>query len=401
MSAYARLASLMLGVFLTIYGVGAVFYLKQARADIARELAAAGQLARVIPAPGQLVPEMVATLRHLQPDTAPVDPVSRDPRGLFERALVSQAGTTPTVVNGWRLDAGDEVEEIWESFLLITSAYGIGMVLSFGALFLAIRRGTRPLDQLAEAMANLGHGQRSARLPAQSTTELDRLVTRFNDMAAALEAEQRTVSQLLNELLQLQDKERARIARTLHDDLGQYLTGIRALVQSWVYDATLPPQQLEQARLLAEHCDTVQANFRLLLQDLHPLVMEQLGLESAIQHLVEQWQRLSGIRCQLAMDPQLPALSGDTQTNLYRLLQESLNNVSRHARATLAELRLAVGGEGLRLQVRDNGQGFRQQTVQAGLGLRSMRERARSMGGTMEIHSVPGQGTRIDLTVPL
>jgi len=401
MSAYARLALVLLAVFVTIYLVGAVCYLNQARDDITRELRAAEQVARVIPAPASLTPALVAEFRHLQPASAPPAIPSRDMRGLFARALAGQGEAGTPTVNGWRVEPWDEVEEIWESFVLITLAYGIGMLLCFLALFAAVRRGTQPLQQLAQAMANLGHGQLSARLPPQTTHELNRLVLRFNAMAAALEMEQQTVSRLLNELLQLQDKERARIARTLHDDLGQYLTGIRALAQSWVYDPSLSQQQIEQARLLAEHCETLQSHFRLLLQDLHPLVMEQLGLESAIQHLVEQWQRLSGIRCALEIAPSLPTLSGASQTNLYRLLQESLNNVSRHASASLAELSLGLGPDGLRLQVADNGCGFQPGRVQAGLGIRSMKERARSMGGRMAIHSTVGQGTRVCLTVPL
>ncbi|SFM63557.1 sensor histidine kinase [Marinobacter zhejiangensis] len=401
MSAYVRLALVLLAVFVTIYVVGAVFYLQQARADIAREQRSAEQVARVIPAPGALAGGLVAGLRHLRPAVEPPAPRQSGVRGLFTLAVTGAEPGTAVVINGWRADPSDEVEEIWENFLLISLAYGTGMGLCFLALFVAVRRGTAPLNTLATAMDTLAHGQLSARLPPQSISELDRLVERFNDMAAALEAEQQTVSRLLNELLQLRDNERAHIARILHDDLGQYLTGIRALAQGWVYDPTLNPSQIAQARLLAEHCETVQGHFRLLLQDLHPLVMEQLGLVSGVQHLVERWQRLSGVRCQLSVDQDLPELTGEAQTNLYRWLQESLNNVSRHANATLAKLTLMTGHDGLRLQVTDNGCGFCQASVSPGLGLRSMRERARTLGATMEIRSDVGQGTRIDLTVPL
>lgn len=160
-----------------------------------------------------------------------------------------------------------------------------------------------------------------------------------------MEVEQQTVSRLLNELLQLQDRERERIARVLHDDLGQYLTGIRAQSLSLMYDPDLKDHQKERVRDLARHCETIQHHFRHLLQDLHPLVMEQLGLGSAIRHLAEQWQQLSGLDCRLALDDALPEFTGEQQTHLYRFLQEALNNISRHAHASSASLAVAnIGG---------------------------------------------------------
>lgn len=397
MTAYRTTALVMLAVFLMIYALGAALYIHQARLDVQRELDGVAGLALALGPPSTLPAAAVSALRHLHPADEAAPAGTAPDR--FRQWLVDGAG--PRTIHGWRLDPADEVAEIWEGFLLVSLAYGLGLVLCFLALFQVVRRGVRPLWDLAAAMDQIAGGRLDARLPRQGVRELDALARRFNHMAGALQAEQDTVRRLLHELLQLQDRERAHIARVLHDDLGQYLTGIRAQARSWLYDPDLGEHQRRQARDLERHCATVQRHFRHLLQDLHPLVMEQLGLASAIRHLAEQWQRLSGLRCELALDERLPALSGEQQTHLYRFLQEALNNVSRHAHASHARLAVVCSAGRLQVDVRDDGVGSAQLMTRAGLGLRSMRERARCLGGRVQFFSAEGRGTRIRLSVPL
>ncbi|ERS82776.1 histidine kinase [Marinobacter sp. EVN1] len=399
MTVYRKISLLMLAVFLLVYLLGALFYTQQARHDVQRELEGAAGLAGSLVSPTTLPESVVGTLRHL----TPVDDTGGSRGGevpTWFSALIA-GESSPPVVNGWQVNPKDEVEEIWEGFLLISGAYAIGMGLCFLALFFIVRRGMRTLTSLSEAMGAVSAGQMTSRLPRQGEQELDALVCRFNSMAVALESEQQTVSRLLNELLQLQDREREHIARVLHDDLGQYLTGIRAQARSLLYDPDLSDRQKQQARDLAEHCETIQKHFRHLLQELHPLVMEQLGLGSAIRHLTEQWQQLSGLECRLAMDERLPDFTGEQQTHLYRFLQEALNNVSRHANASCATLAVARNDNELSVEVGDDGVGNDQLPGNAGLGVRSMCERARCLGGEVRFLSRLGEGTRIRLAVPL
>ncbi|WP_372999307.1 ATP-binding protein [Marinobacter sp.] len=399
MTVYRKIALLMLAVFIVIYLLGALFYVQQARHDVERELESVTGLAESLGAPASLPESVVSGMRHLSPASRAGSTPGDEVPSWFS-ALIAGEDSRP-VVNGWKMDPADEVEEIWEGFLTISGAYAIGMALCFLALFVIVRRGMRTLASLSEAMGAISSGHLTSRLPRQGEQELDSLVCRFNSMAGALESEQQTVSRLLNELLQLQDREREHIARVLHDDLGQYLTGIRAQARSLLYDPDLGDRQKQQARDLAEHCETIQKHFRHLLQDLHPLVMEQLGLGSAIRHLTEQWQQLSGLECRLAMDECLPEFTGEQQTHLYRFLQEALNNVSRHANASCATLAVARKDNELSIEVRDDGVGNDQLPGNAGLGVRSMRERARCLGGEVRFLSRMGEGTRIRLAVPL
>ncbi|WP_444713619.1 HAMP domain-containing sensor histidine kinase [Marinobacter sp. NSM] len=399
MTVYRKISLLMLAVFLLIYLLGALFYIQQARHDVQRELDGVAGLAQSLESPEDLPESVVISMRHLTPVGDTGSGVSKDVPAWFS-ALIAREFHRP-VVNGWQVDPADEVEEIWEGFLLVSGAYAIGTCLCFLALFVMVRGGMRTLASLSEAMGAISAGQLTSRLPRQQEQELDSLICRFNSMAEALQSEQQTVSRLLNELLRLQDREREHIARVLHDDLGQYLTGIRAQARSLLYDPGLSDRQKKQASDLAENCETIQRHFRHLLQDLHPLVMEQLGLGSAIRHLTEQWQQLSGLECRLAMDDRLPEFTGEQQTHLYRFLQEALNNVSRHANASCATLAVALNATELSIEVRDDGVGNDCLPDNAGLGVRSMRERARCLGGEVKFFSRIGEGTRIRLAVPL
>ncbi|PCM44544.1 histidine kinase [Marinobacter sp. ANT_B65] len=401
MTAYRKISLTMLTVFILVYLLGAVFYIGQARHDVQRELIGVHGLADSLGSPGNLPASVVENMRHMRPlaGTASAAKAGDSVPSWFSSMIAGNVSFAP--VNGWRIDPSDEAEEIWEGFLLISFSYAVGMVLCFAALYGSVRQGLRPLESLASGLEAVAGGKLTSRLPRQDIRELDALAGRFNTMAVALENEQKTVSLLLNELLQLQDRERSHIARVLHDDLGQYLTGIRAQARSWVYDPELDEQHKQQARDMAGHCETLQQHFRHLLQDLHPLVMEQLGLGSAIRHLTEQWQQLSGLDCRLDMDDRLPQLTDEQQTHLYRFLQEALNNISRHARASCATLAVAGNTQGLRVEIRDDGEGNDNLPEKAGLGLRSMRERARCLGGKVQFFSKAGEGTCICLAVPL
>lgn len=398
MTAYRKISLTMLVVFVAVYLLGAGLYIGQSRYDVQRELIGVSGLARSLGNPQSLPDNVVENIRHIRPVENKAEKSGHVPS--WFSSMVSGQLSFPSV-NGWRIDPADEVEEIWEGFLLISFSYAVGMVLCFMALYGMVRQGLRPLVSLASALEAVASGKLTSRLPRQSVRELDMLAGRFNEMATALEKEQKTVSHLLNELLQLQDRERSHIARVLHDDLGQYLTGIRAQARSWVYDPELNERQKQQAKDLAGHCETVQQHFRHLLQDLHPLVMEQLGLGSAIRHLAEQWQQLSGLECRLDMDTELPQLTGEKQTHLYRFLQEALNNISRHASASCATLEVAQHSDGLQIDIRDDGAGAENFPEKSGLGIRSMRERARCLGGQVQFSSRVGEGTRIHLAVPL
>ncbi|ROU00679.1 sensor histidine kinase [Marinobacter sp. R17] len=398
MTVFARLLVVLVAVFALIYGIGVQLFLAQARLDVARELDAAGRIAQAIDPPDAYGVPVADAFRHMRPAAEPPTERSKVP-ALFVRA-VTPVRSQPTMIHGWRLDPADEIEEVWESFVLVSVAFGLGLLLAVAAVYWAVRQGVRPLRAMADGLRAVREGQLGARLPLPRIRELRILAGHFNAMAESLAAEKQAASELTERLLRVQDQERALVARTLHDDLGQYLTGIRAQSLAWVHDDTLSARHRQQAGEQARHCETLQGHFRNLLQDLHPLVLERLGLAQAIQHLVDEWRQLHRLPCELRIDPDLPSLGDEASAHLYRFLQEALTNVARHAGASRVRLSVARLTDGLCVELEDDGCGVPCLEGHRGLGLRSMRERARCLRATLDMVTAMGEGVRLRLRIP-
>jgi two-component system sensor histidine kinase UhpB len=219
-------------------------------------------------------------------------------------------------------------------------------------------------------------------------------------MATTLQQVQADNAELTQALLELQERERARLGQTLHDDLGQYLSGIRAQACLLKVVADRPLQVQDTARLLDGNCERLQQGFRSLIRDLYPVVLERMELGVALQQLAVDWQQAHGIRCRLMLGAHLPSLPLASKAHLYRLVQEALTNVARHAEASEVRIRLQRRGQGLRLLVRDDGRGTTL-PLRPGIGLRSMRERSRSLGAELRLYSRPQAGWAVCLKIPL
>ncbi len=204
---------------------------------------------------------------------------------------------------------------------------------------------------------------------------------------------------LSNRLMQLQDEERRRIARELHDSVGQYLTALAINL-----DLLATPEGQNRATLVAESrqlLDHCLSETRTLSHLLHPPLLDETGFASAAQWYVEGFARRSGVDIQLRLPP-LQRLPANVELMLFRVLQETLNNIHRHAESNKAEVSLDFDGRQVILEVRDFGQGihpdrlerFRSSGTGVGVGLAGIRERVSELGGTMEISSGRG-GTAV------
>ncbi|MGA4635139.1 sensor histidine kinase [Pseudomonas solani] len=234
----------------------------------------------------------------------------------------------------------------------------------------------------------------------QARQDLHRERTAARAMASALEQVRNDNAALTSALLALQEHERKHLAMALHDDIGQYLAGIRAqllLLRSMTGQA---PGAALTLRSLEDNCQRMQDSFRALVGDLYPVVLERLHLGEAIELLTEQWRSAQGVDCRLRLGEDLPVLPAADQAHLYRLLQEALTNIARHAGASAVSVRLERRGRRLRLLVGDNGRGA-VQPPRPGIGLRSMLERARCLGGDLRLRTRAGGGWLVRLSIPL
>jgi signal transduction histidine kinase len=206
-------------------------------------------------------------------------------------------------------------------------------------------------------------------------------------------------------LQSVREEERTRIAREVHDELGQALTSCK-LDLSWIAGKLPPDLQplLQKTRALTAHIDSTIQTVRRISSELRPGVLDHLGLVAAIEWQANEFQNRTGIKCDVRGRVREPLPNQDLSTTLFRIFQETLTNVIRHAGATCVEVDLKEAYGRIILAVKDNGRGIAQTDIfnNKSMGLLGMRERAALLGGSFEIGNIPrGKGTRVRVTIPL
>jgi len=205
-------------------------------------------------------------------------------------------------------------------------------------------------------------------------------------------------------LQHVREEERMRISRAVHDELGQALTGLK-IDLSWL-SHRLPSQAnslIEKARKMSSHIDETIQTVRRISTELRPGILDHLGLVAAIDWQASEFQTRTGIQCRFAHALDQAILDDELNTAFFRIFQETLTNVIRHADATRVEVDLYEEGGRLILQVKDNGRGIRREQVSSvkSIGLLGMRERAALFGGEVNITGTPKKGTCVTVSIPL
>jgi two-component system, NarL family, sensor histidine kinase DevS len=217
-----------------------------------------------------------------------------------------------------------------------------------------------------------------------------------------VQAGQGRLQDLSRQLMAAQEAERRRMAHELHDEAGQLLASVHLALETTI--SGLPPQWREGFHQVRSHLDAIETQLRRLAHELRPTILDDLGLLPALQGLAHRVAERTGL-C-IHMDSALQGrLEPAVETALYRILQEGLTNITKHAAATHVDLQLWRDDERVHGLLRDDGRGFavepmRGQTGPRGLGLLGIQERLEALGGTLQISSAPGQGTTLQITLP-
>jgi PAS domain S-box-containing protein len=223
-----------------------------------------------------------------------------------------------------------------------------------------------------------------------------------------LRRDEESLRQLSGRLLQLQDEERRRIARDLHDSTGQKLVALSLdLTVLNAFAPELPPKAsaaVNECLMLAEQ---ISSEIRTLSYLLHPPLLDEVGLASAVQWYIDGFTRRSNIRVDLDFAPQVPRMKHELEITFFRILQEALTNVHRHSGSKVATVRFGLNHEGVTLEVEDSGRRLDRTSLvpsgepvgTLGVGIRGMQERVRQLGGQFEVNSNTG-GTTIRATLP-
>jgi PAS domain S-box-containing protein len=228
-----------------------------------------------------------------------------------------------------------------------------------------------------------------------------RMVGVVFDMTELKEAGQERLD-LAGRLINAQEQERSRLARELHDDFGQRLA-MFAVDLAQTEEMVKEPKVREELRKLGSEIDEFGTDLRSVSHRLHSSTLEILGLTAGVQSFCAEFSSQHAIEVEFVHKGIPKSTNPDTALCLFRIVQEGLRNVRKHGHATKVDVCLQGNAEAISLTLSDNGVGFKLSDCVAshGIGLRSMRERARILGGTSKVQSWPGQGTRIAVTVPL
>lgn len=307
-----------------------------------------------------------------------------------------------------------------EQTLIMAAMAGLTFVSVSTVLGLMLRSAVvKPLANVADSAGRIARGDLTARVKVAREDEVGTLAKAFNDMAENLEQharalQERTVQlqqmagmrgQLLDQVTSAQEEERRRLARELHDEVGQALSSIMLdlamAIDGLPSEAVEARERLAQSRAIAAQ---TLGELRKLIYDLRPEVLDQLGLGPAVRSYAKSHFETRNIKVIFSFQGLKGRLQQRTETTLFRVIQEAITNVIRHAEASVVKIQIVVEDRLITASVEDNGKGFDPDVgfgKSGSWGLRGLRERAMTVGGRLSIESKPGKGTRVKFEIPL
>ncbi|HID80965.1 MAG TPA: HAMP domain-containing protein [Chromatiales bacterium] len=304
----------------------------------------------------------------------------------------------------------DEISEAWTDARLTLILLAAFTVLSMGLIYFIIHRALKPVGNILAALNIVERGDLKTRLPELHLPELNRIAAQFNTMAETLERQQNENRRLSKHSLKIQENERRHMARELHDELGQSISAIKALAVSMEQQGSREKcQSTETATSIINVCNHIYDVVRNMMNRLRPAVLDELGLVTALERLIDDWNtHHPDSFCKLIIAGTFEGQEEQLNITIYRIIQEALTNVSKHANANTVTVTLKkpAPSEGantdmITLKIEDDGQGFKPEDKQSGMGLMGMRERVLSIDGKMSLESSTGKGVCIVIELPV
>ena len=322
-------------------------------------------------------------------------PRMRRDDSLIGQVVAANVVLVALTIGGAVLAAGiDDIEEQrWQMLVL-----ALALILVFVVNLWMLQRRFRPLESLIDRIERIDPAE-----PAtfeldtgEPVTEIDTLARAFKSLLDGIEEQRRASGKLV---MRAQEGERRRLARDLHDEVNQALTAI--LLRLEALDQDVPEHNPDEVAEIKRIVNQAMEELLNLARQLRPSALDDHGLEAAIDTQLKRFAARTGVEAQFRTNGDPSSLGEDAQTAVYRTAQEALNNIGRHAGATAVEMELSVNGHGAELRVRDDGAGFDPSDAKGGgLGLKGMAERARLVGGELDVRSAPGGGTTVTLRIP-
>ena len=327
------------------------------------------------------------------------------PLASVEQQIPTREGTPLRIV--LVADPSDEIAEAWEETRLF-----LGLILllaggCFAALYWVLGRAFQPVDAVLDGLVALERERYDHRLTQFPQPEWRRIAQAFNHCAGELQQARSDNRRLTRQILKVEEEERRTLARELHDELGQALSGIKMLALSIKQQRPAEPVR-QAACLIGEQVDHLFEVIRTMIHRLRPLMLDDLGLRAALDTLVDRWrQQRPQVPIQLQCDAGVDDFPAEHQIHVYRIVQEALTNAFRHGHPRRIRIQLTVAESEvprrrwLRLTIHDDGSGAAIPLPRGrGYGLKGMRERVESLGGRFEVTTAPGRGFTLSIQLP-
>ncbi|MCB0153366.1 MAG: HAMP domain-containing protein [Anaerolineae bacterium] len=314
-------------------------------------------------------------------------------------------------ITGWGLVIGEPWDQVVAPALTslrpVAIVLIIGLILVAGVVSIGVQRVTDPIQNLVMQTRQVTAGDYDAQVTLSRIKEIRELGTEFNEMVQQIRKYRAGVRQYVADITRSQEEERKRVARELHDDTVQSLIAINQRLELLRNTLDDDPEAVRERLMEVKSMVTgAIASVRQFSRDLRPLALEDLGLTAAIQYLVNQLSQGGAIETTLEVEGEVDDLSADMEVAVYRILQEALNNIKKHAQANQVKVVVQFTKSQVKLVVRDNGRGFEVPesltdfASDGHFGIMGLQERAQLFGGHLSVQSEPLDGTVIRIVMP-
>lgn len=294
-------------------------------------------------------------------------------------------------------DPSYEIAEIWNDTVGLLGLVAVFFVLVNFIVYSAVRYTFKPVKHILEALTQMEKGRFNDRLPVFKQVELQAIGHKFNVMANTLQQSTLNNHRLTQQIIRLQEDERKSLARDIHDEIGQYLTAIH-VDASAILSGTKLSQAKESAKAISAITRQMMDMVHEILQRLRPRALDELGLGLALGELIHHWrQRHRQVNLTHKISNDLGNLDESVSITAYRVVQECLTNIAKHANASNVSIVVKQQTEAITLEIEDDGIGFNTSLATQGYGLAGMRERILGLMGEINIESAENAGTRIHI----
>ncbi len=306
-----------------------------------------------------------------------------------------------------RADPSDEIDETWNEVRSVLILLFVFIFLANILVYIAVGHYLAPIDNILDGLTGIEKGHYQLELPHFRLPELDRISQQFNHMAKVLLDSKAKNSLLTQRSLEIQEEERRHLAQELHDELGQTIAAIKAVAVAISNKKDVDKEHIDASvDTIVEYSDHIYQVAKNMMHRLRPSVLDELGLIKALQNMIDDWNsRQDDIFCHFTFSDIPTDLSESLNINFYRIIQESLTNVLKHSSASKVSISMEKfnldGVDKISLIIDDDGVGLGENKTMSGLGVPGMKERVEMNNGTFELSSIPNQGIKIEIIVPV